>query len=192
MDAAGTRWGTFPTQDPIGLAGGTNLYAYAGNNPVAWSDPYGLCPEFLTGQPCSGAVASAIGYVPGLGDAVDVGSALAGKDLLTGEQLTAAARIATVVGTIAGSGRTARQALQITRRLPTARLRAAWERLTGKKWPKEASEGNQVAHHRQPLADGGADAPENIEPMPQADHVRHHQENGDFARWGRRGNQKEE
>ncbi len=44
------RWydpqtGRFLTQDPIGLAGGTNLYAYAGNNPVAWSDPYGLRPD---------------------------------------------------------------------------------------------------------------------------------------------------
>jgi hypothetical protein len=27
------------------LAGGVNLYAYAGNNSVSWSDPFGLCKE---------------------------------------------------------------------------------------------------------------------------------------------------
>jgi RHS repeat-associated protein len=46
------RWydptsGRFLTQDPIGLAGGVNLYAYAGNNPVGFSDPYGLCERPL-------------------------------------------------------------------------------------------------------------------------------------------------
>ena len=34
-----------PTQeDPIGVAGGLNLYGYAGGDPVNFSDPLGLCP----------------------------------------------------------------------------------------------------------------------------------------------------
>ncbi|CAO98043.1 Hypothetical protein ETA_29970 [Erwinia tasmaniensis Et1/99] len=38
--------GRFTTQDPVGLAGGMNLYAYA-PNPLSWIDPLGLskCPQ---------------------------------------------------------------------------------------------------------------------------------------------------
>ncbi len=43
------RWydyetGRFMSEDPIGLSGGINLYAFAGNDPVNGWDPYGLCP----------------------------------------------------------------------------------------------------------------------------------------------------
>ena len=36
------RTGRYITPDPIGLAGGINLYAYAGNDPVGGIDPQGL------------------------------------------------------------------------------------------------------------------------------------------------------
>jgi RHS repeat-associated protein len=37
--------GRFTQEDPIGLAGGVNLYGYASADPVTYSDPYGLCTK---------------------------------------------------------------------------------------------------------------------------------------------------
>jgi len=39
--------GRFTQEDPIGLAGGLNLYGFAGGDPVNFSDPFGLCPPCL-------------------------------------------------------------------------------------------------------------------------------------------------
>jgi hypothetical protein len=37
--------GRFTQEDPIGLAGGLNLYGFAGGDPVNFSDPFGLCKQ---------------------------------------------------------------------------------------------------------------------------------------------------
>lgn len=37
--------GRFTQEDPTGLAGGLNLYGFAGGDPVNYDDPFGLCPK---------------------------------------------------------------------------------------------------------------------------------------------------
>jgi len=37
--------GKWLQEDPIGVAGGVNLYQYNGNDPGSFSDPFGLCPD---------------------------------------------------------------------------------------------------------------------------------------------------
>ncbi len=61
QDAVGTLYrrnrvydpgtGRFTQEDPIGLAGGMNLYGFADGDPVNYSDPFGLCP-YPDGSPC--------------------------------------------------------------------------------------------------------------------------------------------
>jgi RHS repeat-associated protein len=45
--------GRFTQEDPIGLAGGLNVYGFGGGDPVNFTDPFGLCPVEVDGVPCS-------------------------------------------------------------------------------------------------------------------------------------------
>jgi RHS repeat-associated protein len=83
--------GRFTQEDPIGLAGGLNLYGFAGGDPVNFADPFGLCPagdmtcELLklaagyVGGTVGASVGGAIGGVAGLacGPAAEICSPLA-------------------------------------------------------------------------------------------------------------------
>jgi RHS repeat-associated protein len=44
--------GVFTQEDPIGLAGGINLYGFANGDPVTYSDPYGLKVKCNTQEAC--------------------------------------------------------------------------------------------------------------------------------------------
>jgi RHS repeat-associated protein len=44
--------GRFTQEDPIGLAGGINVYGFAAGDPVSYSDPYGLKMECKTQEAC--------------------------------------------------------------------------------------------------------------------------------------------
>ena len=46
--------GRFTQEDPIGLAGGINLYGFANGDPVSYSDPYGLSAQSGCPPLCSG------------------------------------------------------------------------------------------------------------------------------------------
>jgi murein DD-endopeptidase MepM/ murein hydrolase activator NlpD len=87
----------FTQLDPIGLAGGLNLYGFADGDPVNFSDPFGLCPEDITGKPCLNPLGSrAMNIRPGVGgfgeNAQRTAGTHGGLDLLApnGSDVTAA------------------------------------------------------------------------------------------------------
>ncbi|MET0395795.1 MAG: PKD domain-containing protein [Longimicrobiaceae bacterium] len=69
--------GRFTQEDPIGLAGGLNVYGFANGDPVSYSDPYGLCPDACVIETAGIGVIYAAGLA-----ALATGAAIyAGEDL---------------------------------------------------------------------------------------------------------------
>jgi RHS repeat-associated protein len=93
--------GRWTQEDPIGVAGGINLYQFNGNNPVTYTDPFGLCPWCVVAgvvavEALKGAV---VGAVVGAVEQVAVNK-LSGRPLLENVGTTAADGAA--VGAVTG------------------------------------------------------------------------------------------
>jgi RHS repeat-associated protein len=67
--------GRFTQEDPIGIAGGLNLYGFAEGDPVSFTDPFGLCPFTKSNESCFQLLAN-WGARTGRGWAVNLGAGL--------------------------------------------------------------------------------------------------------------------
>ena len=78
----------FLSADPLGFAGGANVYAYADGNPLAYVDPLGLCAEdagflsYLGDSAEQVLLGNFTDKVTGLGTAGEVAAGVFGIDLL--------------------------------------------------------------------------------------------------------------
>jgi RHS repeat-associated protein len=127
--------GQFTQEDPIGLAGGLNVFGFANGDPVSYSDPFGLCA--IKGAAASAAmcrgIAAATGSEYGAGSlALDVaGGALCVGVLARGAQMLRlggrAANVASRSGQVFSSYRDAQR---VTHRVEQA---APLKRITSSK-----------------------------------------------------------
>jgi RHS repeat-associated protein len=127
QDAAGTHFrrnryydpqsGRFTQEDPIGIAGGLNLYGYAGGDPVNFSDPFGLCP--IPPSNCLDvglAIASTAGFVANPGLATFAAAAMDAVGAIPGVPSATAVRLLGRLGGAAHRAAVAEKAADITRR----------------------------------------------------------------------------
>jgi RHS repeat-associated protein len=91
--------GRFTQEDPIGLAGGVNVYGFANGDPVTYSDPYGLCPPLPRCLMLAGGAAVADGPLP-IGDLVAVGLLTIGAiHVLTSDNAATGTRVTPITVT---------------------------------------------------------------------------------------------
>jgi len=90
----------FLNEDPSGFAGGTNMYAFAGGDPVNLMDPFGLGPTSAWSGAGAAALQGAGSYITGLGNGV--WNAAAGTVNAALHPIDTVDNIANGLGTLAG------------------------------------------------------------------------------------------
>jgi RHS repeat-associated protein len=178
--------GRFLQTDPIGFAAGdVNIYGYVFNMPGDFVDPFGLAwSDFPIGMgdAFAGDLTKRFREMVGLEDYYDPCS----------DEYEMGRKAAELLEFLdpRGWGKKGLKKLGAKNlRKPSKQIRREWEKANnGKPWPKDPATGrNQDVSHKKPLADGGTNDLDNIEPLPHSDHVNQHKQNGDFKRWGARG-----
>lgn len=190
-DASTGRW---INRDPIGYAGGVNLYGYSGNGPVGTADPSGLMMLSLVESWAWNAAADEANEKLRNDDKTRQFPLIPQEyyyytdnfgNLRThfkgGPSPEEANRNQLMLVPPAGLANLPRR--------PAAKLIAEWEDINGQKWPTCEGTGKKyILHHEKPLADGGEDHGRNARPVKNKDeHTKIHRDNGDYARWGKRG-----
>ena len=137
--------GQFTQADPMGLAGGSNLYGFANGDPVNNTDPFGLCCGFLSG---------------GLDVALyNIEKQAAQDAFLAQMQRTEAKLLPLVIGASAGLEEVGSEELQIFHRVesPTQTAEdAAMQETSGEIWgrPRRGSFNPRVQAYTGPLPEG--------------------------------------
>jgi RHS repeat-associated protein len=184
--------GRWTSKDPARFVGGDfNLYGYAFNDPINSADPDGENAAILGGAAIIAAVfivaiLAAMNSPAGLAlrnnieDMVDAMS-----DILRAEEVAENPPSGEVADSQTAENKQCKE-----KRVKSKTLRDKWKEAEGQDWPKDPNDPtrNQDVSHKKPLADGGTNDIGNIEPKPHDEHMREHQENGDFSRWGKRRN----